>query len=93
MTEKQKFNIAKNTKIREWYHKTYPNDSIYLKMKKQTTFLDLFDTLDRYKNIYYTIFERGGDSIVRERCFNKLAQIMEVEYNYIFEQWLLSRDY
>ena len=46
---------------------------------------------DRKKDIYITLFgsEELGDSLVRERVFDKLAEIMGVDYNYIYEQWLL----
>ena len=30
------------------------------------------------------------DTIVRERIFIKLAEIMNVDYDYIYEQWLKS---
>ncbi len=83
--------IAQNTKIKEWYHRTYPNDTIVDKMRDGVTFLDLFDTLDNYGNVYEPIFKTGGDSIVRERRFEKPAEIMKCDYNYIHAQWLNAR--
>ena len=82
--------IAQNTKIKEWYHTTYPDDTIVDKMRDDVTFLDLFDTLDNYGDVYALIFKTGGDSIVRERCFEKLTEIMKCDYDYIHAQWLNS---
>ena len=82
--------VAQNTKIKEWYAHAYPNDDIVAKMRDDVTFLDLFDTLDNYGNVYELIFKTGGGSIVRERCFEKLAEIMKCDYDYIHAQWLNS---
>lgn len=75
------------TKIKEWYVKEYPNDEVGATLDEDATFQDLFDALDNYEDVYDVL---GGesDSIVRERCFSKLAKIMEVDYNYIYEQWI-----
>lgn len=82
--------VASRIKIKDWYSQRYPNDNIVDKMRDGVTFLDLFDTLDNYGDVYALIFKEGGDSIVRERCFEKLAEIMKCDYNYIHAQWLNS---
>jgi hypothetical protein len=46
----------------------------------------VFKCLDNYENIYDLI--GVGDSLVRERIFEALAEIMNVEYDYIYHQWL-----
>ena len=78
--------IAKTTNIRNWYMEAYPTDDLGAEITKDATFLGLFDTLDTYKDVYDYI--GVSDSIVRERCFEKLAEIMECDYDYIYEQWL-----
>lgn len=82
---------AARIKIKDWYSQRYPTDSIVSKLRDDVTFLDLFDTLDNYGDVYELIFKEGGDSIVRERCFEKLAEIMKCDYNYIHAQWLNAR--
>lgn len=74
------------TKIKEWYVKEYPNDEVGATLDEEATFQDLFNALDNYEDVYDVL---GGesDSIVRERCFSKLAEIMEVDYTYIYDQW------
>ena len=83
--------VAARIKIKDWYSQQYPNDNIVDKLRDGVTFLDLFDTLDNYGNVYELIFKTGGDSIVRERCFEKLAEIMKCDYDYIHAQWLNAR--
>ena len=83
--------INEYSKIKEWYLKEYSSDSLGNQLLDGTTFYDLFYALDRKKDIYITLFGSGelGDSLIRERVFEKLAEIMGVDYNYIYEQWLL----
>ena len=83
--------VAARIKIKDWYSQQYPNDNIVDKLRDGVTFLDWFDTLDNYGNVYELIFKTGGDSIVRERCFEKLAEIMKCDYDYIHAQWLNAR--
>lgn len=83
--------VASRIKIKDWYSQRYPTDSIVSKLRDDVTFLDLFDTLDNYGDVYALIFKEGGDSIVRERCFEKLAEIMKCDYDYIHAQWLNAR--
>ncbi len=81
---------AKSTNVKKWYSKTYPDD-IVTHLRAELTFWDLFDALDNYREVYAVIFKDGWeDSIVRERCFEQLAKIMEVPYDEIFRQWLIG---
>lgn len=81
--------LAQKTRIKNWYLNTYPTDKNTIKdMDGNATFLDLFETLNNYRNIYYVIFKRNTDSLVRERCFAKLVEITKSKYGDIYEQWL-----
>lgn len=81
-------NITEKTKIKDWYCKEYPTDELGVELNENITFNDLFVVLDTYKDVYEAL--GVGDSIIRERVFDKLAKIMSVDYDYIFEQWLKS---
>ena len=75
------------TKIKEWYMKEYPTDELLgAEIDDDVTFEDLFEALENYKDVYKTLGVE--DSIVRERVFDKLAIVMNVDYGYIHEQWL-----
>lgn len=75
-----------NINIKDWYCETYPKDPCRLLLDPSATFKDLFHALDTYKDVYSVIGD--VDSVVRERVFAKLAEIMEVDYDYIYDQWL-----
>lgn len=81
---------AMKTRLRSWYMKAYPTDSCGQYIDKNATFYGLFETLDARKNVYGYIGE--ADSVIRERLFEKLAEIMNVDYDYIYDQWMLSAE-
>lgn len=72
--------------IKQWYCNQYPEDEMGEEINPEITFEDLFDVLDNYQDVYEAL--GVGDSIVRERVFDRLATIMGVEYDYIYEQWM-----
>lgn len=74
------------TKIKEWYIKVYPDDELGVEINNEITFYDLFIVLDTYKDVYEAL--NVWDSIVRERVFGRLAELMHVDYDYVYEQWL-----
>ena len=73
-------------KVKEWYVKTYPSDDMGQEIKEDVTFWDVFNALDAYQDVYEVI--GAHDSIVRERIFGRLAELMSVAYDYIYDQWL-----
>ena len=77
--------IDESTNIRQWYTETFPDDECGKTLNSEKTFYDLFYALDRRHDIYeeFSIC----DSVVRERLFDQLAEIMGVDYDYIYEQW------
>lgn len=82
--------INENSNVKEWYLKNYSNDDLGQEIDENITFYDIFYTLDRRKDVYNTI--GVDDSIIRERIFEKLADVMQCDYNYIYEQWLLCTE-
>ena len=78
--------------IKTWYLENYENDELGNDLLENVSFEDLFNALDSYEDVYETLFgdEMGGDSLVRERIFSQLAIIMQVDYDYVYNQWLLA---
>jgi len=78
--------------IKAWYLKAYSDDyEVASEMNDNATFEGLFETLDSYEDVYEYIFDNDySDSVVRERVFEKLASIMDVDYDEVYEQWLLG---
>lgn len=77
-----------DTKLRDWYMENFPTDPCGEELNPEATFEDLFDALDNYQDVY-TLFGIA-DSFVREGLFSGLATIMNVDYSYVYEQWLKS---
>jgi hypothetical protein len=74
-----------NSNIRDTYMALYPHDELANEINN-VTFMELFEALDRYEDIYE--FIGVYDSIIRENIFSMLAVIMDVEYEYIYDQWM-----
>ena len=76
----------KSTLLKEYYTRTYKSDELGEELNNNVTFVDLFECLDNYQDVYDLI--GVYDSLLRERLFEKLAQMMCVEYDYIYNQWI-----
>jgi len=73
-------------KIKEFYLENYPTDSLGLELNETPTFPGLLNKLITNADIYQYI--GVGDSLVRERLFTKLAEDLEVSYDYVYNLWL-----
>lgn len=73
-------------KIKEFYLETYPTDDLGLELNETPTFPGLLNQLIIGGDVYRYI--GVGDSIIRERLFEKLAESMEVSYDYVYNLWL-----
>lgn len=80
--------MNENTKLKEWYTTNYPDDGLGAEINPDSTFQNLFDTLDQYRDVYEVI--GVGDSLVRERLFESLAEITGYDYQIIYEQWMMA---
>jgi hypothetical protein len=81
--------VNENTVIKDWYIATYPTDELGQELNDSITFYGLFESMDNYKDVYEVL--GVSDSLVRERCFEQLAKIMKVDYDYIYNQWMLCK--
>ena len=75
--------------VKKWYIENYPSDPLGADIPAALTFRDFFDALDHYRDIYDLLGD-AADSIVRERIFARLADIMDCDYGYIYDQWLAA---
>ena len=77
-----------NELIKEFYEKTYPTDDMVDEMDNSITFQQLLNELIKGNgdNIYEII--GADDSLIRERVFLRLSEIMNIEYEYIYNLWL-----
>lgn len=86
----KKIGVAKRLKIKNWYIKNYPTDDLGKEIDDNLSFWSLYTLMSQRYNVYSVL--EVSDSIVRERVFEKLSEILGVEYDYIYKIWLRSSD-
>lgn len=77
-------------KLRDWYMREFPGDKLGPEINPDADFEGLFETLDHFRDVYQ--YFGVGDSIVRERLFSRLAEIMGIGYDGVYSQWLMAVD-
>ena len=73
-------------KIKEFYLNEYPTDELGEELNENATFVGLLNCLYEGNDVYDYIGE--GDSLIRERLFEKLAQDLGSSYDYVYNLWL-----
>jgi hypothetical protein len=72
--------------IKQFYLETYPTDELGVEINENATFIGLYHDLltggDPYEYIGVS------DSFVREMCFERLAEIINTSYDYVYDLWL-----
>ena len=77
-----------DVELRTWYMWMYPTDDCGRYISKDATFGGLYMTLIKGEDVYDYIGE--GDSVIRERLFTRLSDILEEDYAVIYDLWLAS---
>lgn len=76
----------KTLTIRDWYTATYPTDDLGHDIAPKANFLGLKNVLEAGEDVYDYI--GVGDSLVRERVFEKASGIWGVSYDRVYALWL-----
>jgi len=83
--------LAKRLKVKKWYTKTYSTDDLGQEINEDLSFWLFWSYLSQGYNVYSVL--EVSDSLVRERVFQKLSEILEVDYDVIYKKWLNSDKY
>ena len=75
-----------NMNSRQFYLENYPTDELGMELNETPTFAGLLNQLIVGGDVYRYI--GVGDSIVRERLFERLAEELEVSYDYVYNLWM-----
>lgn len=75
--------------IRDWYMAKFPTDELGPRIRN-ITFSGLVESMNRGDDVYGTL--GVGDSIVRERVFDKTSKILQVDYDVIYYKWLYGKE-
>ena len=75
-----------NSSVKEWYLNSFDVDNLGSEISEDITFGDVMRCLEEHNDFYDCI--GVGDSVIRERVFEKLAEILNVEPLTVYYQWL-----
>lgn len=78
--------INETDNVREIYMKYYPDDELGLRIEPSITFADVLQRMKNKEDFYDII--NYGDSIIRERIFDLMSKIYDVDYDYFYYLWL-----
>ena len=69
--------------VKRWYIDTYPTDELGKEIDDNLTFVKLASDVS---NVYQLL--GVWDSVVRERVFTRLSELMNEDYDYVYQLWL-----
>ena len=78
-----------STKVGDWYMKEHSADGAGSLINPDITFEDLYNAIGQ-RDVYSLL--GVSDSVIRENCFAKLAEIQCVDYREIYNKWLGDKD-
>lgn len=70
--------------IRKWYVKAYPTDDLGPELVGN--FAGALETMSKGGDIYD--YMGMGDSLIRERLFTRLSEMLGLDYEHIYQLWL-----
>lgn len=73
--------------VKNWYMETYPTDELGATINETVTFADVLETLKKHEDVYELLGDEV-DSVIRERVFEELADLMNVKYRVVYDLWL-----
>lgn len=74
--------------ISDWYFKTYPHEvGVIVDLDSEVTFNQLSNFLKGGKGDVYE-FLGVHDSVVRERVFSELSELLNVDYDTVYNMWI-----
>lgn len=79
----------KEMEIKTWYFLTFPDDNAVHMIKSGVTFERLYEKMKQGVEFGEILGE--NDSVLRERVFDKLAQLYSVRYVDIYQTWLQQK--
>jgi hypothetical protein len=84
---KKQFKTTTQSEIKTWYLTTYSDDKQGVNIKWTITFEQAYNCLKSKEDFYE--FIGITDSVIRERIFEKIAELYEIDYSVVYNQWLL----
>lgn len=73
--------------VRDWYVDAFPTDDLGPKIPAKLTFWNAIAALNIGAD-FYCFLGDAADSIVRERIFGRIANIMDCDYDTVYNTWM-----
>lgn len=77
-----------NELVKDFYARTYPTDDIVEDINSSITLQQVLNGLIKGNGDNFYELIGVSDSLVRERVFLGLSEVMDLEYEHIFKLWL-----
>ena len=75
-------------KVREWYTGKYPDDELGKSINENVTMWDIVGLLNTGLGGRLYDELHAGDSVIRERLFERIAEIVHCDYDTVYNTWL-----
>lgn len=72
--------------VKKWYKENFEDDELGEELNENVTFYDVLEALQKGKDVYEVF--GVGDSVVRERIFERLSKLCGVTYEEIYYLWI-----
>lgn len=84
-------NNGLDKKVKEYYLEEFPEEEDFVEATPENiTFRELYDRMQKGEDVYEIL--DIGDSVVRERVFDELSRLLDVDYDVIYKLWLNQDD-
>lgn len=77
--------------VKNWYMGKYPSDKLGMNISKTTTFYDLYNLLSSDSEDISDLLGCEADSIIEERCLEKLSSMLNIRDDEIYNKFLNSK--
>ena len=76
-----------NSSVRDWYVREFPSDDLGPTIPPLLTFWDAVAALNIGADIYCFLGD-AADSVIRERLFSRIAEIVGCGYDTVYNTWM-----
>lgn len=80
-----------NTAVRDFYLAEYPTDDLGPSLIPDVTFKDVVSCINKGQDLYDTVGQ-NIDTVIRERIFSKIAELLDVDYLSVYHKWLYPKE-
>lgn len=78
--------VLREIKVKNDYMENFPTDDMGEHINETVSYYDIYMGMAEGKDVYDML--NVGDSLIRERVFRRLSELLETEYETIYYLWL-----